>query len=479
MAKLAIAAEPPHRETPLAERPIDADILISGATIITLNADRHVLRDGAVAIKADRIVAIGKREELARTVAAKQTHDARGFVMTPGFIDGHIHITGDPLTRGFTRGAPGEPPSEIMSRWVIPIFRTHSPSDEAISAQCAALSMMRHGTTCFLEAGTITHLDAVMEGLSTTGIRGRTGEWVEGRAYSPEEDQAKKSAAAIKVLEAEVARYPDRGAKLAAWPVLVGHSTNSDDVWKAAKALADQHNIRVSAHMSPRVSDPEWFLAKYNRRPLEHLNDIGVLGGNVCITHLANIDRSELDILVENGTNAILCVHAALQGGFGISRHGLFPEMLARGVNLMMGTDGLAADILGAARLMAHLFRDARCDQTIFPATTILELATLHGARAMGMTDSIGSLEVGKKADLVLHDTDLPEWGPIFDPVSQLALSAPLGAVHSVWIDGVRVIEDGHATMIDEEKLLADARQAGAELIARTKLPVQTPWPIL
>jgi cytosine/adenosine deaminase-related metal-dependent hydrolase len=134
---------------------------------------------------------------------------------------------------------------------------------------------------------------------------------------------------------------------------------------------------------------------------------------------------------------------------------------------------------LGAARLMAHLFRDARADQTIFPATTILELATLHGARAMGMAGSIGSLEVGKKADLVLHDTNLPEWGPMFDPVSQLALSAPLGAVHSVWIDGVRVIADGHATLIDEEKLMADARQAGAELIARTKLPVQTPWPIL
>ncbi|MBS0278920.1 MAG: amidohydrolase family protein [Proteobacteria bacterium] len=445
-----------------------------------MNAGRQVLRDGAVAIKADKIVAIGKREDIAAAVSAKQTHDARGFVMTPGFIDGHIHITGDPLTRGFARGAPGEPPSAIMSRWVIPIFRTHSPSDEAISAQCAALSMMRHGTTCFLEAGTITHLDAVMEGLSTTGIRGRTGEWVEGRAYDPAEDQEKKSADAIKVLESEVARYPDKNdAKLAAWPVLVGHSTNSDDVWKAAKSLADTHNIRVSAHMSPRASDPEWFLAKYNRRPLEHLNDIGVLGDNVCITHLANIDGSELDVLVETGTNAILCAHAAMQGGFGLSQHGLFPEMIARGVNVMMGTDGLAADILGAARLMAYLFRDARADQKIFPATMILELATLHGARAMGMTQNIGSLEVGKKADLVLHDTNLPEWGPIFDPVLQLALSAPLGAVHSVWIDGVRVIADGRATLIDEEKLLVDARQAGAQIIARTKLPVQTPWPIL
>jgi len=463
----------------LAEDPIVADLLISGATLITMNAERHVIEDGAVAIAADRIVAVGKREELLRTVVARETRDARRFVMTPGFVDAHIHITGDPLTRGFKRGGPGEVPSQVMGGWVIPIFRAQSPEDEAISAQCAALAMMRGGTTCFLEAGTVRQLDAVMEGLSLTGIRGRVGEWVEGRASNPD-DQPKKNADAIRILESEIARYPDsKGTKLAAWPVLVGHSTNSDEVWQAAKALADQHGIRVSAHMSARASDPDWFQARYGRRPLEHLAAIGVLGPNICLTHLADIDQSELDILIATGTQAILCPHAALQGGFGISQHGLYPEMLAAGVNLAMGTDGLAAGILAAARLTAHLFRDARIDRTIFGPATILELATLKGAHALGMTDTIGSLEVGKKADLVLHDTDTPEWGAIFDPVYQLALCAPLGPVHSVWIDGNHVIEAGRATRIDEEKLMADARQRGAEIIARTNLPRQSTWPVL
>ena len=400
--------------------------------------------------------------------------------MTPGFVDAHIHITGDPLTRGFARGAPEDSWSDKLQRWVIPIFRAQTPADEALAAQCAALSMMRYGTTCFLEAGTVLHLDAVMEGLAETGVRGRLGEWVEGRAYDPADDQAKVSAAAIAILESEIARYPDDGeTRLAAWPVLVGHSTNSDDVWRAAKALADQHGLRVSAHMSPRNSDPEWFLAKYGRRPLEHLADIGALGPNVALTHLAAIDASELDILVQSGASAIHCPHAAFQGGFGLSQTGLFPEMLERGVTVMLGTDGIAADILSSARLMASVFRDARVDQDSFPPTTILELATLNGARGMGMADQIGSLEVGKKADLVLHDTDLPEWGPIFDVVGQLALSAPPGGVHSVWIDGVQVLDAGHATLIDEAKLLADARQAGRAVIARTGLPNRTPWPVL
>jgi cytosine/adenosine deaminase-related metal-dependent hydrolase len=139
----------------------------------------------------------------------------------------------------------------------------------------------------------------------------------------------------------------------------------------------------------------------------------------------------------------------------------------------------VATDILSSARLMAGLFRDARADQAIFPPATILELATTNAARAMGLSGSIGSLEVGKKADLVLHDTDLPEWGPVFDPVTQLALSAPASGVHSVWIDGVQVIDDGRATLIDEARLLADARAAGAAIIARTGLPAQTPWPVV
>src|SRR5262249_30499822 len=157
----------------------------------------------------------------------------------------------------------------------------------------------------FLEAGTVSHLDATMEGLSGTGIRGRVGEWVEGRSRGTADEQAKASAEAIAVLESEVERYPEDGSLLAAWPVLVGHSTNSDAVWRAAKALADQHGVRVSAHMSPRAGDPEWFLANTGRRPLEHLEAIGALGGNVALTHVACIDGAELEVLKRTGAHAI------------------------------------------------------------------------------------------------------------------------------------------------------------------------------
>ena len=460
--------------------PLSADLLIAGATILTMNAARHVIEDGALAIRGDRIVAVGKREALQRDVVARQIIDGRRLVLTPGFIDGHIHITGDPITRGFARGGPDDSWNDKLQKWVIPIFKAQTPEEERISAQCAALAMIRYGTTTFIEAGTVIHLDAVMDGLAEIGIRGRVGGWVEGRAFDPSQDQAQLSAKAIAILESEIERYPGNdGERLSAWPILVGHSTNSDDVWRAAKALADDHGLRVSAHMSPRSGDPEWFLAKYGRRPLEHLADIGVMGPNVLLTHLAAIDLSELDVLAQSGAGAIHCPHAAMQGGFGMAKIGLYPEMLERGVNVLLGTDGLAADILSSARLMASLFRDARADQDIFPPATMLELMTTSPARAMGLADVIGSLEVGKKADFVLHDTCLPEWGPIFDCPAQLALSAPPGGVHSVWVDGVRLLDAGRSTVIDEERLLDEVRAAGRAVIARTGLPNRTAWPVL
>jgi cytosine/adenosine deaminase-related metal-dependent hydrolase len=144
----------------------------------------------------------------------------------------------------------------------------------------------------------------------------------------------------------------------------------------------------------------------------------------------------------------------------------------------MLGTDGLAADILGSGRLMASLFRDARADAELISPMQVLEMATANAARAMGLAHRIGSLEAGKQADIVLHDASLPEWGgPLFDPVGQLAFAAPTCGVHSVWVDGIRRIDAGRATWIDETELAAQVRAAGLAVVARTGLPNRSPWP--
>lgn len=151
------------------------DTLISGGVIVTLDDERRIINDGALAIRGDRIAAIGKRAEIEPRVDAQQRIDARRFVVTPGFIDSHIHITGDPLTRGYVPDDIDDGFTETLTRWVLPRFLAHSDADERLSAQLASVEMLRAGTTCFLEAGTVRYLDAVVEGLSEIGIRARVG----------------------------------------------------------------------------------------------------------------------------------------------------------------------------------------------------------------------------------------------------------------------------------------------------------------
>ena len=452
--------------------PQRVDTLIRGAVIVTQDEERRIIRDGALAIRGDRIAALGKRSELEDKVDATSVIDGGRFVITPGFIDAHIHITGDPLTRGYVPDDISDAFGDTLQRWVIPRYLAHTSGDERLSARLAAVEMLRAGTTCFLEAGTIRYLDEVAEGLAEAGIRGRIGAWVEGRAFSPEDDEAELTGRAIRLLEQEVERFPAHsGARIAAWPILIGHSTNTDEVWRAAKALADANALGVSAHLSPYRADAAWYLDNLGRRPVEHLAEIGVLGDNLCLTHLVHIDDREAALLAESRTNAILCPFAALKGAFGISALGRAPEMAEAGMNIALGTDGYGSDLMQKMALAAGLFKDARQDNKIFPAGQALDMATLNGARALRLQDETGSIAVGKKADFVLHDTDRPEWRPVLNVLQQLVWCADGRSVHSVWVDGVRVVENYRHTLIDEEELYAAAQAAGEAIIKRSGIP--------
>jgi cytosine/adenosine deaminase-related metal-dependent hydrolase len=452
------------------------DTLISGATLITMDTARRVVTDGAIAITGDTITAVGKRADLESRCQAREIIDGRRFVATPGFVNGHVHLT-ETLLKGFV---PEHLPfDEGLMRWVIPLYEGQTPEEQALGAQLAVLAMLRTGTTAFIEAGTLIAFDEVCAAIADTGIRGRVGRWVLDRAFGPDDNQATLTNVALRALEDELARYPADGRLISAWPLLIGHNTNSDALWQGAKALADAHGAGISAHMSPVQNDPDWYLANTGRRPVEHLADIGVLGPNVNLVHGVHFDDAEVALLAQTGTNVTHCPGAALKGGYGASNLGRFPEMAAAGVNLVLGTDGADNhDLMRVMTLMAGLFKDARRDTSLFPAHSALEMATVNGARAMGLAHEIGSLEPGKKADIVLHDTDRPEWRPLNNCVNQLVWSADGRGVHSVWVNGRRVVDTYRCTTIDEERLYAQAQRAAEAVIARSGLPSISAWPV-
>ena len=459
----------------------DIDVLIKGWYVVTMNATRDIIRNGAVAVKGNKILEVGKAADLEKKYKAKEVVGGDRFVVAPGQVNSHIHITGEPLTRGYV---PDDTPfEENVFMWLCPLYAAFEAHEEKMSGQLAAIEMLKSGTTSFLEAGTIRFMDEVVEGLVDIGIRGRVGRWIwdlppEPDVYKQDTDEA------IRNLEQSITKYRSLAdGRIQSWSILVGHTTCSDPLWRAARDLANEHGTGMSFHMSPAKLDPEGFLAEFGHRPMVHLAELGVLGPDVAITHAVQVDNNELAIMAEAGVTVAHCPTTALKVSYGVTQVGKMPEMVTSGVNVAIGTDGNNAsnysDLMRATYLVAGLFKDARTDPQMFPAEKAFEMSTLGGAKAICAEDEIGSLEAGKKADLVLHDTDRPEWRPLLNVMNQLVWAADGRGVHTVFVDGKKVVEAGRMTTIDEDRFWAQCQEAGEAITSRSGLPDKSKYPIL
>lgn len=461
--------------------PAEIDLLVDAWYVVTMNGSRDIIHRGSVAVLGNEIVDVGKTSELERRYRPARRIGGDRFVITPGMVNSHIHVTGEPITRGYV---PDDTPfEENVFVWLCQLYATADGGDEQCSAQLAATEMLRSGTTSFLEAGTIRFLEPVLEGLEATGIRGRVGRWIWD--LPPEPDVYRQDTdTAIASLADQLDRYGAvAGGRLGTWSTLVGHTTCSDPLWRAARELADEHGTGLSFHMSPAKLDPDTFIAEFGQRPMVHLAELGVLRDDVAITHAVHVDERELAVMAEAGVTVAHCPTTALKVSYGVTQIGKMPEMMQRGINVSVGTDGNNAsnytDLMRATYLVAGLFKDGRMDPQMFPAETAFEMATLGGARAMGLQDRIASLEPGKFADLVLHDTDRPEWRPLLNVMNQLVWAADGRGVHTVVVDGRVVVEDYRMTGIDEEALWAEAQRRGEAIAARSGLPDKAKYPIL
>jgi cytosine/adenosine deaminase-related metal-dependent hydrolase len=456
------------------------NLLITDGLIVTLDNQRRVITNGAIAIDRDRIVEVGKSRDLRSRYVAERIIDASDKVITPGLINSHAHSTGEPLTKGFV---PDDTPfEENVYHWLCPIYSVYEKDDEYLSALLIAIEMLKTGTTCFLEAGTARFVDQVVRALVEVGIRARVGKWVwdiptEPQVYRQATDQA------IRNLEETIQNFRTQGqGRVQAWSMIVGHTACSDELMKAAKYYADQYKVGLNMHMSPAQMDPEGFLARTGRRPIEHLEHLGVLDNNVVLVHMVCVDDNELKLLKKRDVNVVHCPTTALKVAYGVTQIGKFPEMLDAGINVALGCDGSNSanymDMIRTTYLAAGLFKDARCDPNMIPAETALEMATLNGAKAMLVENEIGSLEAGKKADIVLFDRNRPEWAPLHNVVNSLVYSADGKSVHTVLVDGEVVVEGGRCMMVDEEDIYRRAQKAGEAVIARTGLPRKLKWPL-
>ena len=247
--------------------------------------------------------------------------------------------------------------------------------------------------------------------------------------------------------------------------------------------LADEYRTGMTLHQSNSESSVKASLQHSGKRPVEYLEDIGVLGPNTLLAHVIGLDEAEIDAMARTQTKAVMCPTAALKQGNGTTSRGMLPELLEKGVCVGLGTDaGNNSNLIETMRsmyLVAVIYKDARANVKMVPAETALEMATIRGAEALGLDDQIGSVEVGKKADLVLFDTRRPEWRTLFNPVNNLVYNADGRSVHTVVVDGRVVVEDHTPVFVDEWELIQKVQELGEGMLARTGLSYPSRWPVV
>jgi 5-methylthioadenosine/S-adenosylhomocysteine deaminase len=462
---------PPQASTPV------PDLIVAGDHVLTMDEARTVLVDAAVLVADGTILGVVDRAEAARRHPGVPTLGGPGAVVTPGFVNAHQHLTGDRLIRS---SIPDDlPAGEAIFSWAVPVHAAHTADDDELSATLACVEAVTHGVTTTIEAGTVAHPARVATGMAAVGMRGTVGTWgwdvEDGPFAAPAPEVLERQAAVLDELPP--------GGLVTGWVTLVGHDLMSDELVSGASALALARGTGLTFHLSPSVSDVTAYLARTGRRPLVHLDSLGALGPHVLVAHAVHLDDAEVDVLLRSGTAVAACPWAYLRLGQGVTGAGRHAELVRRGGRVALGCDsenaGDLVDPLRAAALFAGLAKDTRVDPTWFGAHDALELLTVRGAEAVGLGGLVGTIEPGRRADLVVHGRG-PAWiPPGHDPVLQLVWASDGRAVRDVVIDGRVVVRDGRCTTVDAEALRDEAVAAGRRLLERAGIVARPRWPLV
>jgi cytosine/adenosine deaminase-related metal-dependent hydrolase len=450
-------------------------ILVEHGTIITVDAERRILADGSVLVDGDRIVQVGPAREVRPPRVPDRVIDARGLVVAPGFVDTHVHLS-EHLNRGLL--LDDIPVDRYLPDWLIPLYAVMTAEDEQHAALLAGIEMIRTGTTTFCEAGTLFDTGAVASAVERLGMRAVLGRWTWDLESGP--DRMRQSTReALAANEAMLEQLNGRGGLVRGWPLLLGFGTCSEALIRGAKALADRHGVgwgmmHLASHPSRKTRD---------RMPLATLDAWGVLAPNCKLSHMVYLDEADIALLACRGVKISHCPTAGLKHTKGLAAHARVPELVAGGVCVSLGGDSGNGsnhfDMLRMMYLVATIYKDARLDVTVMPPETVLEMATRRGAEALLMEREIGSIERGKRADLVFYDRDAPEWRPLLNPLNNLVYAATGSSVRSVMIDGRLVLDEGRITTVDERAVYERVEILAREQVRRAGLRIESKWPVV
>ena len=438
-----------------------ADWIWSARWVITENAARPVIENGAVAIAGDRIVGVGTRAEIDARFQARQRLDRPQAILAPGLIDTHTHAA----MSLFRSIADDLRLQDWLEKYIFPAeAKNVSPDFVRWGTRLGCLEMLLGGTTTFTDMYYFE--DVVAETAKEAGMRGVLGETIFG---FPVADN-KTPADALAYTERYLARFRDDPLVVAA---VAPHAlyTNSDETLKASRALADKYHAPLLIHVSETKKENDDTLAARHMTPTKVLDTLGVFGGRTVAAHCVWVDDADMAILKARGVGVAHCPSSNMKLASGAAP---VARMLAMGIHVGLGPDGPAGsnndfDMFEEMDLAAKLQKLFTMDPRALPATAALEMATMGGARVLGMEGEIGSIEPGKRADLILVRLDRANAVPLYDAVSQMVYALKAGDVRDVMVDGKPVVSDGRILTLDEGAVLEKAEEYRAKVGASLK----------
>ncbi|WP_245589076.1 amidohydrolase family protein [Desulfatirhabdium butyrativorans] len=426
------------------------DLLIQHATVVTMDAALTIIEDGSIGVQGSRIAYLGSSASEVNSPAAK-TIDARGCIVMPGLINAHTHAAMT-LFRGL---ADDLPLMDWLNHYIFPVEAKMDAEFVHIGTMLACAEMILSGTTTFCDMY-LFEQEAAMAA-ATAGIRTLVGEVLydfnspsygaidKGFIYTQELIDTWKAHPLVSVAVEPHSLY-----------------TCSPDLLKEANAIALRNGVPLILHVAETLSELGTINERYGKKPFEHMEALGICGDHVIADHCTHLDREEMARIRHYGIRVVTNPESNMKLVSGI---GPIPELIEQGTIVGLGTDGAASnndlDMFSEMNTLAKVHKISRRDPTVMDAVTVLRCATSESARSLGMADRIGSLEVGKRADLIVIDTDKPHLTPMYNPYSHLVYCVGgSDVIHSV-IDGKLVMENRRLLTLDVERLMAEAnRQA-------------------
>jgi cytosine/adenosine deaminase-related metal-dependent hydrolase len=460
-------------------------LIFENATILTMNDERQIVEQGAVVVSDSRIAAVGKSQEMVERYPEKRRFNCNGGILMPGLIDTHVHLA-QCMLRGISWHRDGGLYGALTGL-IWPMQGSYTAEDARASAALCIVEMLKSGTTAFVETLLAENygFDGIAELCVQSGIRAALGkvvmdispEWRDRIGMHPGMWQTRESSIANTMAAHD--RWEGAGqGRLQVWfGCRSAAPRNNPTLFDEISQLARERDMGLTIHFAEQPVDVEYAQSQGFRSPTEFGAAHGLLGPRSLWVHYVMADEDDWQLVAGAGTSISHNPANNSYAGWGPAPAW---DMLQAGVNVSLGCDSAPMDLLrdlheasSAARLRAQ-------SRAVMPPETVLEMATLNGARAMGIDTEVGSIEPGKRADFIVIDTDAPHLTPVWNPAATVVRSAVGSDVDTVVIDGQIVVQGRQVLTLDEEAIVEDVRRRYKEVARRAGIDeVGSSWPVV